>query len=142
MMGNKTYLKEVYYSESREINGYKDIFLQTSSGILRLYGTTFRIVSDTDSDLQSRIRLTELDTFKNKYGDLYITEIRKTYDNDIYILLSEKLILAIEYNLNSNFENSIQEFRFIEDIYNSNKAEFDNFKELDIIDLSSLAWVD
>ena len=83
-------------------------------------------------------RLNQIDSLKEKYGNLKIEEVRKTYDNNMYLLISGKFILAIEYVLNSNFEHSVQEFRIIEDIEGLNKTELDDFKELEIVELPSL----
>jgi len=80
-------------------------------------------------------RLNEIDTFRQKYGRLCIEEVRRTYDNDMYLLISGKFILVIGYILNSNFEHSIQEFRFIENIQSSNKSELDYFNKLDIVEV-------
>jgi hypothetical protein len=85
------------------------------------------------NELREFTRIEEINMLREKYGRLYINEARKTYDNNIYILISNKFILAIEYILNSSFTYSLQEFRVIEDIYDSNKTELDEFKELEII---------
>ena len=80
-------------------------------------------------------RLTEIDALKEKYGELYIEEIHRTYDNDMYLLISGKFFSVIECVVNSNFEHNVQEFRLIENIHSSNKSDFEHFKELDIVDL-------
>jgi hypothetical protein len=132
---NRIYLNDIYYRKNKEIEEYKDIFLETDIGVLGVYSTSlnFEIIEQ----LQLLNRLKELDIFKAKYGRLYIEEVRRTYDNDIYLLISGKFILVIEYTLNSNFKYSIQEFRIINDIDNLNKIELDDFRELEIIDLPS-----
>ena len=84
-------------------------------------------------------RLSEIDTLNEKYGKLCIDEIRETYDNDMYFLISGKLLFVIEYVLNSNSEFSIQEFRIIENINSSSKTDFDYFKELDIVEIASVS---
>ena len=77
----------------------------------------------------------EISDLREKYGKLHIIEARKTYDNDMYLLISGKFILGIEYVLNSNYSNSVQEFRVIEDIHGSRKSEFDEFNQLDLVKL-------
>jgi hypothetical protein len=126
-------LINLYYSQNKEIPEYRDIFIETNYGFLKVFVThlAFREVSD----IKSMERLDEIDYLKDKYGDLFIQEIRKTYDNDIYLLISGKFILAIEYVLNSNFKNSVQEFRIIEDIHNTNNDELNSFNELELVEL-------
>lgn len=132
---SRIYLKEIYYCQNKEIEAYKEVFLETDIGILKVNITSLDF--ENINDVKSLSRLNEIDIFKKKYGDLYIEEVRRTYDNDIYLLISGKFILVIEYVLNSNFQHSVQEFRIIENIDSSNKIEFDDFKELDIVKLPS-----
>lgn len=110
-----------------------DIFLETDIGVLKVYVGSFGFVNP--DNLQSTKRLNELDKFKEKYGKLCIDEARVTYDSNLYLLISGKFILAIKYILNSTFEHSVQEIRIIDDIYDLNKIEFDEFKELDDVKL-------
>jgi hypothetical protein len=126
-------LKNLYYHSNREIKEYKDIFLETDIGIIGVNVTCLDFV--VVDNLNSMYRLNEIDALREKYGQLYIEEVRKTYDNDIYMLMSGMFILAIEYALNSDFEHSIQQFRTIEDIRYLNKQEFNDFKELDLLNL-------
>jgi hypothetical protein len=126
-------LNNIYYRPNGEVKEYKDIFFDTNIGLLQLYITSFDFVKEIDLSLM--FRLIEIDKLKFKYINLFIEEVRKSYDNNIYILLSGRVILAIEYVLNSVFEHSVQEFRFIEDIDGLNEAEFNEFKELDSVEL-------
>ena len=130
---SRIFLQDVYYCQNKEIKEYMDIFLKTDIGILQPYGFSFGLVNP--DNLQSTNRLSELDKLKEKYGKLCIDEARVTYDSNLYLLISGKFILAIEYILNSTFEHSVQEIRIIDDIYDSNKIEFDEFKELDVVKL-------
>ncbi|HTE32691.1 MAG TPA: hypothetical protein VK666_20060 [Chryseolinea sp.] len=129
-------LINIFYRQNKDVAEYRDIFFETNMGMIEVYGVGFEFVDS--SRMQSTDRLHELDEFKKKYGNLYIVEARGTYDNNLYLLISGKFILAIEYILNSTFEHSVQEFRVIENIHGSNKAEFDEFKELDFVKLPSL----
>lgn len=129
----RIFLNEIYYRPNKDVAEYLNIFFETNIGILKNNVTSIDIVN-TDS-LQFTRRLDELDKFKEKYGTLYIDEVRITYDNNMYLLISGKFILAIEYVLNSNFRHSVQEVRIIENIDTSNKIEFDDFKELDTVRL-------
>ena len=129
----RIFLQDVYYCQHKEIKEYMDIFLETDIGILQTYGFSFGLVSP--DNLQSTNRLSELDKLKEKYGKLCIDEARVTYDSNLYLLISGKFILAIEYILNSTFEHGVQEIRIIDDINDSNKIEFDEFKELDVVKL-------
>ena len=130
---SRIYLNSIYYLQNKEVKEYKDIFLETDRGILKVYITYLDFVNI--NNLQSMSRLNEIDALKEKYGKLYIEEVRRTYDNDMYLLISGKFILVIEYVLNSNFEHSIQEFRVIEDIHSSKKTELEDFKQLEIVEL-------
>jgi len=128
-------LNNIYYTSNSDVIEYKDIFLDTNLGVLLLSVTSLDVT--TANDLQAKNRLDEVDRMKEKYDKLYIQEVRRTYDNDMYFLIAGKFILVIEYLLNSNFNYSTQEFRIIENIHTANKAEFDSFKEMDIIELPS-----
>ncbi len=129
-------LNDIYYRQNENVLEYKDIFLATSIGVVRVYAASLDFVND--DYLQLTQRLNEIDDLREKYGNLNIDEVRKTYDNNIYFLISGKFLLAIEYILNSNFKYSVQEFRIIEDIDGLNKAELEDFNELDIVELPSL----
>jgi hypothetical protein len=129
-------LINIYYRQTKDIPEYLDIFFETNIGMLKLNIRTIHLIEY--SDLEGMTRAEEIETFRGIYGPLYINEARVSYDNNIYILISGKLILAIEYSLNSNFKYSVQEFRVIENIHTSNKHEFDDFKELEIVQLPSL----
>jgi hypothetical protein len=123
-------LIDIYCRQNKDIKEYMDIFIETDLGILKHNITSLDFTEC--KELKEMNRLEKIDEFRLKYGDLYIIEARITYDNDMYILISGKFILIIEYVLNSYFTNSIQEFRIIENINDLNKREFDCFKELDI----------
>jgi hypothetical protein len=127
---NRPLLKNILYYQNKDVAEYMDIFFETNLGIFKNNLTSIDIQENIN--LKGFDRLVELDEFKEKYGELFIDEIRITYDNNMYLLISQKIFLAIEYVPNSYFEHSVQEFRIIEDIYDSNKNEFDDFKELDI----------
>ena len=121
-------LNSIYYCQNYDINEYMDILLETDQEWLKLNITSFDKV--LPEKMKSMEKLDEFELMKEKYGALYINDIRRTYDNDIYILLSEKLFLIIEYALSSNSNLSVQQFRFVEDIQNVNKKVLDFFKEL------------
>lgn len=129
----KLKLDNIYFCQNRDVQEYIDVYFETNRGVFQLYGISIGKVSM--DELSFKNRLTKLDEIKEKYGKLYIDEVRRTYDNNIYILVSGKWILAIEYILNSISEHSFQEFRFIEDIHSDNKNELDFFIELDIVEL-------
>lgn len=127
----------IYYRQKKDIPEYMDVFFETNIGILK-YNITSLDFRDCN-ELNNMNRIEEIDGLKKTYGRLYIDEVRITYDNNMYLLISKKIILAIEYVMNSNFKNSVQELRIIKDINDSNKKEFEDFKELDIVKLPSLA---
>ena len=131
---NRIYLKDVYYRQNKKIKEYKDIFLETDIGILKIFPAALNL--EVINELHTLDRLYELDSFKTKYSELWIEEVRRTYDSDIYLLVSDKFLVVIEYTLNSNFEDSTQEFRIIDNIKSSNKSELDTFNELEIIQLT------
>ncbi len=131
---NNILLENIFYCQNKDVAQYMDIYFETNLGMFQNNLTSIDILKNIN--LGEINRLVELDKFKEKYGKIHINEIRITYDNDMYLLISEKFILAIEYIPNTYFEHSVQQFRVIEDIWSSNKAEFDNFKELDIIKIA------
>jgi len=129
----KIELVDIYYRQNADVKEYLDIYFNTTVGVLKNNITSLDIVLiDT---FYSSNRLVEMDTMKEKYGNLFIEEARKTYDNDMYLLISNKWILAIEYVLNSTSEHSFQEFRFIEDINASNKDQLIFFESLEKVKL-------
>jgi hypothetical protein len=128
-------IKDIYYRQNEEVFEYKDIYIETNIGVLRLYVSSLRFVNDVN--LQSMHRVSEIDGLKVKYGDLNIVEVRRTYDNDIFFLISGRFILAVEYILNSNFKHSVQDFRIIEDLDELHKRDLEDFKELDKVELPS-----
>jgi hypothetical protein len=130
---NRILLKNIYYCQNKDVTEYMDIFFETNLGILKNKITSIGFIDPFN--LRTINRLEELDLFREKYGNLYIDEVRITYDNNMYILISEKFILAIEYVLNTYSKHSVQEFRIIDNIDSSNKIELDEFKELDIVKL-------
>lgn len=134
---NKLELINIFYRQNKDIPEYMDIFFETNFGVLKYNITSLDLREFNEFGEMNRGD--EIDNLRNKYGKLYIDEVRITYDNNMYLLISGKFILAIEYILNSNFTHSVQEFRVIEDIYGVNKTEFDDFKELDIVELPSLS---
>jgi len=129
----KVILNNVYYQQNSEVKEYIDIFFDTDRGVLKYNLTSLDIV-DTNNFL-SMMRVDDIDKMKSKYGLLFIDEVRKTYDNDMYFLISGKWILAIEYILNSTLNHSSQEIRFIDDIDTVNKEQVVFFKELDLVSL-------
>lgn len=126
-------LKNVYYVQNKDTEEYMDIYFETNLGTLKNNLTSLDFTEH--EGLKEMNRLEELDKFRKKYGTLYIDEVRVTYDSNMYILISKKIILVIEYILNSNFKQSVQEFRVIDNIDSLNKTEFIEFKELDIVKL-------
>lgn len=129
-------LINIFYRQNKEVAEYKDIFFETNLGILKHNVTSIDFTNC--NSLEEMNRVEEIDKLREIYGRLYINEVRKTYDNNLYMLISGKFILGIEYVLNSSFINSVQEFRIIENIHGSNTTELDDFKELDIVELPSL----
>jgi hypothetical protein len=128
-------LKDIYYRQNEEIFEYMDIYLETNIGVLTLSVSSLGFANDVNLQLMNRV--SEIDGLKAKYGDLNIMEVRRTYDNDIFFLISGRFILAVEYILNSNFKHSVQEFRIIEDLGELHKVDFEDFKKLDKVELPS-----
>ncbi|MFT3948099.1 MAG: hypothetical protein QM763_14100 [Agriterribacter sp.] len=125
-------LINIFYNQNKNIPEYMDVFLETDIGVLKLYGTNFLL---TDYNSVQSVNRADIDTLKEKYGPLIISECRHTYDSNVYLLISNSFILAIEYNLNSGFRHSVQEFRIIEDLYNKNKDELEEFRTLNIVSI-------
>lgn len=82
------------------------------------------------------VRAEFLDDLKAKYGDLQINDARITDDNDKYFLIANSFLLILYYELTSAFNNSVQDFRIVEDIYGINKAELTGFFDLDKLDFT------
>jgi hypothetical protein len=71
-----------------------------------------------------------INDLKNKLGILTIDDIRVTYDNDMYFLLSGSIILVIGFVPNTYSEISDQIFWTIDDLDGSNKQEAEDLREL------------
>jgi hypothetical protein len=110
-----------------------DILFSTSIGMLKYNITSLDKVNN--ADLRTFENVKQIGELINKDGSLFIDEVRTTYDNNMYILLSGKVIIAIEYIMNSDVGGSIQEMRLIDALEGANKAELDLFYELDLIAL-------
>ena len=130
---NNIELINVYYQENKSVTGYMDIFLETNIGFLKHNVTSLNITEPPETKYLFKVN--NIPELKNKYGKLYIIECRLTYDNNMYLLLSGIIILAIEYILNPNLRGTIQEIRFIEFLDGINICELNDFKDLDIIPL-------
>ncbi len=124
-------LIDVYFCQNALIKEYLDIYFETTAGVLK-HNITCLNISQVEN-FNSYQRLVFIDEMKEKYGHLIIDDVRKTYDNDMYLLISSKWILAIEYVLNSESEQSIQEFRYIEDLQGKNSYELEAFESLERI---------
>jgi hypothetical protein len=131
-MLNNILLNHILYQKNKEKGEIQDIFLDTSIGVFKIYPACFDLVLIDNINLMNKI--IEIEDLKQKYANLYISEVRRSYDNNLYLLISDKLIIAIEYVFNSYSKNSIQEFRIIDNIYDSNLADFEEFKEQDVVE--------
>lgn len=106
---SKPELKNIYYRQNKDVEEYMDVFFETDKGVLQAnYARMNEAIIEKDPEFN---RLEIIDVMRTRYGKLYLEEVRRTYDNDMFFLLSGKFILAIEFVLNSNFKHSTQEFR-------------------------------
>ncbi len=132
-MTDRLELHNIYYKQSESVPEYMDILFSTSIGMLKYNITSLDKVNN--ADLRTFENVKQIGELINKDGSLFIDEVRTTYDNNMYILLSGKVIIAIEYIMNSDVGGSIQEMRLIDALEGANKAELDLFYELDLIAL-------
>lgn len=122
-------LQEIYTRPDPNIPEYLEVLFLTNNGIYEVSVTSLFLKAHPDTNGYKKADIT--DNLKAKYGSLKITESRITYDNDKYFLIANKFILVLGYQLNSNSDRNIQCFWAIEDIFDSNKTEYDEFKLLD-----------
>jgi hypothetical protein len=128
------FLEDIYTRTDNLIPEYLEVLFITNKATYQVSVTS--VSKTTVFNISGFIRADFLDNLKTKYGDLQITDSRITYDNDKYFLIGNSFLLVLYYELTSAFNNSIQDFRIIEDIYGMNKAEFTDFLELDKLEFT------
>lgn len=125
------YINTIYTKRDEDIPEYLDVIFETNQGFFEVgYGHIKKVIDPT---LDSFVKQDCIEELKTKYGQLEILDMRTTYDNDMYFLISNKFLLVLGFALSSSTENSINEFWIREDIYGSNKNELNDFYELDKI---------
>lgn len=73
-------LNNIFFRQNEEAKEYRDIFLETNKGVLKVYITSLDFVDVDDLGLIDRLK--EIDVLKEKSGKLNIEEIRRTYDGN------------------------------------------------------------
>src|SRR5688572_30488813 len=100
-------IESIYTKQNEQIPEYLVVVFETNQGLYRVGYGQFEKASDVNlDDFKQRDFLDEL---KSKYGSLEISELRVTYDNDMYFLISDKFLLVLGYTLSSETEHSINE---------------------------------
>jgi hypothetical protein len=128
------FLEDIYTRTDDLIPEYLGVLFLTNKATYQVSVTS--VSKTTVFNISGFTRAGFLDNLKAKYGDLQITDARITYDNDKYFLIGNSFLLVLYYELTSAFNNSIQDFRIIEDIYGMNKTELTDFLELDKLEFT------
>lgn len=126
-------LQDIYTRPDTSIPEYLEVLFSTNDGIYNVGVTS--LSKYTVPNVDNFIRLDFLDTLKAKYGELKIVDSRITYDNDKYFFIADQFILKLIYELNSYTEHSTQCFSIIEDVDDLNKNEYEEFIQLDKLDV-------
>jgi len=126
-------LQDIYTRPDKSIPEYLEVLFSTNDGIYNVGVTS--VSKSAVPNLDNFIRLDFLDNLKAKYGELKIVDSRITYDNDKYFFIADRFILILGYELNSYSEHSTQCFSIIEDIHDLNKNEYEEFIQLDKLDV-------
>jgi len=129
-------IESIYTKQNNDIPEYLDVVFETNQGFNRVGHGHFDKIYDIN--LSDFTHCDFLDNLKSKYGILEITDLRVTYDNEMYFLVSNKFLLILGYRLSSETKYSINEFWFEEDIYGSNNCSLTDFYELEKLTLP--AW--
>ncbi len=130
---NDIILQDIYTRPDKSVPEYLEVLFLTNNGVYNVGVTS--LSKDTLPILDNFTRLDFLDNLKAKYGELKIADARITYDNDKYFFIADQFILVLGYELNSYSEHSTQYFSIIEDISGLNKNEYEEFKQLDKLDV-------
>ena len=133
-MANLT-IKSIYTKQDEQIPEYLVVVFETNHGLYQVGYGHFDLV--TGLNLLDFAKQDFLEELKSKYGVLEIIDLRVTYDNDMYFLVSNKFLLVLEFTLSSMTEHSINEFRIEEDIHGSNSSSLSDFYKLDKVALST-----
>jgi hypothetical protein len=122
-------LKNIYTKPNGQVPSYLDVIFDTSNGLFRVGFGELRHQQSIDlSDYSENPLPTCL---KNDRDVITIDDIRVTYDNDMYFLLSGRCILVMGYVPNTYSEVSQQTFWIIDEIYGTNRSDLDEFMELE-----------
>ncbi|HEV8271011.1 MAG TPA: hypothetical protein VGQ04_06860 [Chitinophagaceae bacterium] len=128
-------IEAIYTKQDEQVPEYLIVVFNTNQGLYQVgYGHFYKA---KDINLGDFVKSKFLDNLQSKYGILEIVDLRVTYDNDMYFLISNKFLLVLGFTLSSTTEHNINEFWVEEDIYDSNRNALDNFFELDKVALLS-----
>ena len=126
-------LESIYTKQDEQVPEYLVVVFETSKGFYHVgYGSIRKAV---DLNLSDFTYHDQLEALKNKYETLEITDVRVTYDNDMYFLISGKFLLVLGFSLDTYTKHSINEFWLEEDIYGSNSEALVYFYELEQVTL-------
>jgi hypothetical protein len=128
------FLDEIYTRGDELIPEFMQVLFLTNKAVYEI--SVASVSKTTVFNIGGFARAEFLDNLKAKYGDLQINDARITDDNDKYFLIANSFLLILYYELTSAFNNSVQDFRIVEDIYGINKAELTGFFDLDKLDFT------
>ena len=132
-MANLT-IESIYTKQDEQTPEYLVVVFETNQGLFKVGYGQFEKLSDINLENFQRDFLDEL---KSKYGILEILDLRVTYDNEMYFLISNKFLLVLGYTLSSETEYSTNEIWIEEDIHGANQEELKEFYELNKVNLSA-----
>jgi hypothetical protein len=126
-------IESVYTKADENIPGYLEVLFEMNLGFYKAGVCTFQKINEYDLTMYDKSEfITDL---KAKYGQLAISEMRITYDNDKYFLISSSFLLVLGYRLDSAGKDS-NEFWIIEDLHGSNKHDLEEFYAMDTFKIS------
>ncbi len=121
-------IESIYTRQDKEIPEYLVVIFETNKGFFQVGYGHFNKVSHFSLHGYQKQEFVEV--LKGKYGKLEIVDLRVTYDNDMYFLVSNSFLLVLGFVLNSTTEHSINEFWTTEEIYGRNRNVLIEFYEL------------
>ncbi|GEM_PF-3343192 len=121
-------INTIYTKNDEQISEYLVVVFETNYGFYKVgHGIVTKII---DFNPTGYIKEDFLENLKVKYGSLQITDLRVTYDSNMYFFISNSFLLVLGFTLSSETENSVNEFWIEDDLQNSNKSILNDFYQL------------
>lgn len=133
---NGLVIENIYHRNSKNTKEYLEVIFLINELYYEYRGGMLSLVTHL-LDLEGYSRVSELDAYKKKYGELKISELRYAERNsNSFVLINDGLLFCSVFTPDTYSVNSLHEIYFIDDILSEeNKAEYEIFQDSEIIEL-------